>query len=103
MRMMLTIRYQYLLKAGEDEEMTDSGPPQIVPADQHKHGRWRVTNVHVFPVGVSFPCCRYTLYIVEVLDGQAMKLSCLGDVVIIVSPSRPQLVVVAVFPKVSDL
>jgi hypothetical protein len=40
---------------------------------------------------------------VEVLDGQAMKLSCLGDVVIIVSPSRPQFVVVAVDPNVNDL
>lgn len=93
----------YPLKVGEDEELSDSGLPQNVPAGQHKHGRWRVTNVHVFPAGVSFPCCRYTLYIVEVLDGQAMKLSCLGDVVIIVSPSRPQLVVVAVDPKASDL
>lgn len=32
-----------------------------------------------------------------------MKLSCLGEVVIMVSPSSPQLVVVAIAPKARDL
>jgi hypothetical protein len=40
------------------------------------------------------------LYIVDELVAQAMKLSCLGLVVIMVSPSKPQSVVVAAVPKV---
>lgn len=37
---------------------------------------------------------------VDTLVAQAIKLSCLGAVVMMVSPSRPQSVVVAVVPNV---
>lgn len=58
---------------------------------------------HDDPEGTSLPVCRYTSYTVVSDVEHARKFSSLGLVVMIVSPSRAQSVVVAVAPSVSAL
>ena len=54
-------------------------------------------------MGASFPSWRYTSYTVVSAVEQARKLSSRGAVVIIVSPSSAQSVVVATVSSVSGL
>lgn len=61
----------------------------------------------VVPLGLSFPVCKYIVYTPALLDVQARKLSWrpygLPFVVMIVSPSSPHAVVVAVASNVRGL
>ena len=58
---------------------------------------------HDAPAGESFPVWRKTSYTVRSLVEHARKLSCRGAVLMIVSPSRPQVVVVATASRESGL